>query len=54
MANQDLAHERKDRERRLIRACEIANQDPELREIEKESDSLTDAISEPWDDTPTQ
>jgi hypothetical protein len=42
-----------EREKRLIRACVIANQDPELREIEKEFDSLTDAIPEPWGDSPT-
>ena len=41
-------------EMRLARACEIANQDPELREIEKEFDSLTDAILEPWDDSPSK
>jgi hypothetical protein len=37
-------------EKRLILACEIANQDPELREIEREFDALTDAVPEPWED----
>ncbi len=41
-----------EREKRLVRACEIANRDPEVREIEREFDSLTDAIPEPWDDSP--
>jgi hypothetical protein len=39
-----------DREKRLILACEIANQDPEVREIEQEFDALTDAMPEPWED----
>jgi hypothetical protein len=41
-------HER-EREARLIRACEIANQDPAVREIEKEFDALQDEIEEPWE-----
>jgi hypothetical protein len=45
-----IADKLADREKRLIRACEIANQDPEIREIEKELDALTDEIVEPWDD----
>ena len=45
-----IAQKLADREKRLIRACEIANQDPEIREIEKELDALTDEIVEPWDD----
>ena len=47
--NKSLEQDPAEREKRLIRACEIANQDPELREIEKEFDSLTDAILEPWE-----
>jgi hypothetical protein len=42
-----IAEKLAEREKRLIRACEIANQDPELREIERELDALTDAMSEP-------
>jgi len=45
-----LADKLADREKRLIRACEIANQDPALREVEKELDALTDEIPEPWED----
>jgi hypothetical protein len=32
----------------LIRACEIANQDRELAEIERELDGLCDEMTEPW------
>jgi metal-responsive CopG/Arc/MetJ family transcriptional regulator len=44
-----IAEKLAEREKRLIRACEIANQNPELREIERELDALTDAMSEPWE-----
>ncbi|MGA2881333.1 MAG: hypothetical protein ABSG13_20480 [Bryobacteraceae bacterium] len=49
-----LADRLAEREKRLIQACEIANQDPQVREIELEFDRLTDAIGdampEPWKD----
>jgi hypothetical protein len=49
-----LADKLAERERHLIQACEIANQDPEVREIEREFDRLSDAIGdampEPWQD----
>lgn len=32
----------------MIRACEIANQDSDLAEIEKEFDGLRDQMAEPW------
>ena len=38
-----------EREKQLIRACEIVNQDPEVRQIENEFDALVDEITEPWD-----
>ena len=44
-----IAEKLAERERRLIQACEIANQDSEVREIECEFDALTDALSEPWE-----
>jgi hypothetical protein len=44
-----LAEKLADREKRLIRACEIANQDSEVREIELEFDALTDAMPESWE-----
>jgi hypothetical protein len=53
MGNQKATADPDERKKRLIGASEIANQDPELREIEKEFDSLTDAVPEPWGDTPT-
>jgi len=43
-----------EREKRLIHACEIANQDPEAREIEREFDGLRDEIPEPWEDALTR
>ena len=45
-----LADKLSERERRLIQACEIANRDSQVREIELEIDALTDAMSEPWED----
>ncbi len=45
-----LADKLAEREKRLIRACEIANQDPALREVEEELDALTYEIPEPWED----
>jgi len=41
------------REERLIRACEIANQYPELRKVEREFDALADEIPETWEDAPS-
>ncbi|MBL8230500.1 MAG: hypothetical protein JNL98_18560 [Bryobacterales bacterium] len=32
----------------LIRACEVANQDMDVAEIEKELDGLVDGMAEPW------
>ncbi len=46
-----LAHKLAERDRRLIRACEIANQDPEVRTIEKEFDAICEEIPEPWANT---
>jgi hypothetical protein len=40
-----------EREKRLIRACEIVNEDPEIRQIEKEFDALCDEALEPWDES---
>jgi hypothetical protein len=44
-----LADKLSEREKRLIQACEIANRDSQVREIELEFDALTDAMSEPWE-----
>jgi hypothetical protein len=45
-----IAEKLAEREKRLIQACEIANQDPDLREIERDFDAIVDAMPEPWED----
>jgi hypothetical protein len=45
-----IADKLAEREKRLIRACEIANEDADVREIEREFDNLGDAMPEPWHD----
>ena len=45
-----LADKLAEREKRLIQACEIANHDFQVREIELEFDALSDAMLEPWED----
>jgi len=42
------------REQQLIRACEIANQEPDLKAVEMEFDALRDEIPEPWEDAPSR
>jgi hypothetical protein len=49
-----LAEKLSQRERRLIRACEIVNRDPAVRGIEEEFDALKDGIAEPWENAPTR
>jgi hypothetical protein len=49
-----IAEKLAERDQRLIRACEIANQDVDVREIEQEFDNLPDAMSEPWEDAPAR
>jgi len=44
----------REREERLIGACEIANADPDMRAIEQEWDTLPDEIAEPWTDGPAR
>jgi len=44
-----LAEKLSQREKRLIRACEIVNADPDVRAIEEEFDALNDPISERWE-----
>lgn len=43
-----LAERLAERERRLIRSCEAANDTAAVLEIEREFDALPDAVSEPW------
>ena len=42
-----LAQKLAERDRQLVRACEIANRDPEVRAIEKEFDAISNEIAEP-------
>lgn len=32
----------------LVRACEAANRDPDLEEIERDFDAIRDEMAEPW------
>ena len=43
-----LASRLEERDLQLIRACEAANQDQDVLEIEKEFDAIQDEIAEPW------
>ena len=38
------------RDHRLARACEIANHDADVEQIERDFDAASDAVTEPWDD----
>jgi hypothetical protein len=40
------------RERRVIRACKIANNNPDIASIEQDLDILQDEILEPWTGAP--
>ena len=42
------------REEQLIRACEIANRDPDVLAVEREWDALPDEIAEAWTDAPAR
>ena len=43
-----LAARLNERDLELIRACEAANQDLDVAEIEKEFDEIRDEMPEPW------
>ncbi len=43
-----LAARLEERDVALIRACEIANQDLDVAEIEREFDGIGDEMAEPW------
>lgn len=49
-----LAAKLREREERLIHACEIANRDPEVLAIEQAWEALPDNIAEPWSDAPAR
>lgn len=46
-----LAWKLKERDRRLARACEIANRNRQARTIEQELGALADPVTEPWDES---
>jgi hypothetical protein len=43
-----LAARLRERDLELVRACETANQDLDVAEIEKEFDAIRDVMAEPW------
>jgi Arc/MetJ-type ribon-helix-helix transcriptional regulator len=43
-----LAARLEERDVALIRACEMANQDLDLAEIERDFDGIRDEMAEPW------
>ena len=43
-----LAARLRDRDLELVRACETANQDLDVAEIEKDFDAIHDEMAEPW------
>ncbi len=45
-----LAQKLRERDKVLARAAEIANRSRAVRKLEREMDSLSDTITEPWDD----
>ena len=49
-----IAEKLAEREQRLIRACEIANQDSQVREIERDFNAISDAMPEPWENAPAR
>lgn len=38
----------------LIRACLMANEEPDIKAIEQEWDEIRDVIEEPWSDAPAR
>jgi hypothetical protein len=43
-----LASRLAERDLILIRACELANQDPDIAEMERDFDAIEDGVAEPW------
>jgi hypothetical protein len=43
-----LAQKLQERNRGLIRACEVANREPDVQAIEREFDAITEEPREPW------
>jgi len=44
----------RERDEQLIRACEIANADPDVLALEQDFSSLPDEMTEPWTDAPAR
>ncbi len=40
-----------ERDRKLVRACQAANNNPEVQAIEKEFDAIAEEAAAPWGDT---
>jgi hypothetical protein len=51
---QAIAARLREREERLIQACETANADREVQAIESEWEALRDEIAEPWSNAPAR
>lgn len=49
-----IAAKLRERDEQLIRACEIANRDPDVLAVEREWDALPDDFAEPWTDAPAR
>jgi len=47
-----IAAKLRERDEQLKRACEIANNAPDVLAVEQEWDALRDEIAEPWTDAP--
>jgi hypothetical protein len=48
---QAIAQKLQERDLSLVRACEVANRNLEVRAIEKEFNAIPDEIREPWSGT---
>ncbi len=49
-----IATKLRESEEALIRACQVANDDPDVLAIEQEWDALSDNVAEPWNDAKTR
>lgn len=47
-----IAARLRERNQRLIDACEAANREPDVLAIEREWDAVNDPLTEPWIDAP--
>jgi hypothetical protein len=49
-----IAAKLRQREQRLIHACDVANADADVLVIERDWEALPDEITEPWTDAPAR